>query len=141
MRAEVFVDTNILLYAQSQDPAEEQKRRIAREVLTRPDIGLSAQVLGEFYVNATAKLRPALSHEEAALIVDRLGYLSILPVSHLLVREALRIKAEHAISYWDSLIVAAAKELGCKEISSEDMGHGHLYAGVRVVNPFRRDKA
>lgn len=137
MRAEVFIDTNILLYAQSKDPAEAQKKTIARGVLVQSGIALSAQVLGEFYVNATAKLRPALSHEEAALIVDRLGYLPVLPVTHLLVREALRIKAEYALSYWDSLIVSAAKEPGCKEISSEDMSDGQLYAGVRVVNPFR----
>lgn len=140
MRAEVFIDTNILLYAQSKDRAEEQKRIIARKVLSRSNIALSAQVLGEFYVNATAKLRPALSHKEAALIMDRLGYLPIQPITHLVVREALRIKAEYALSYWDSLIISAAKELGCKQIATEDMSDGQLYSGVRVVNPFRQDK-
>jgi predicted nucleic acid-binding protein len=40
------------------------------------------------------------------------------------------------LSFWDSLIVAAAEEVGCEELLSEDMGHGQQVAGVRIVNPF-----
>lgn len=58
MTAEIFIDTNILLYAQSRHPAEADKRTRAREVMKAGRIGLSAQVLGEFYVNATKKLSP-----------------------------------------------------------------------------------
>jgi predicted nucleic acid-binding protein len=50
---------------------------------------------------------------------------------------ALRIKAQHQLSYWDSAIVAAARTLGCRTLYSEDMGDGRDVDGVQIVNPFR----
>jgi predicted nucleic acid-binding protein len=50
---------------------------------------------------------------------------------------ALRIKAQHQLSYWDSAIVAAARALGCRTLYSEDMGDGRDVDGVQIVNPFR----
>ncbi len=51
------VDTNVLLYAISRDPDEASKARRANEVLAAGDVGLSIQVLQEFYVQATRASR------------------------------------------------------------------------------------
>ena len=53
-----FVDTNVLLYAASTDPGERHKAQRARAVLDRDDLGLSVQVLQEFYVQATRPSKP-----------------------------------------------------------------------------------
>lgn len=136
MTAEIFIDTNILLYAQSKHRAESVKRERAREVLGRPGIGLSSQVLGEFYVNATRKLNPPMDHESAVRILRRLEVFAILPIGQAEVFRALEIRARYSISYWDSLIVAAAQTLKCQTIMSEDLNAGQDYGGVKVINPF-----
>ena len=137
MSVDAFLDTNILLYAQSKDPAEAGKKTTAREILALPRVALSAQVLGEFYVNATGKIKPPLTHGEAERILRGLDFLPIQAITPALVFQALEIEARHGISYWDSLIIAAAKELGCRRIFSEDLSDAQSYVGVEVVNPFR----
>lgn len=134
MRAEFFLDTNVLLYAASSAKSEARKRDRARELLASDGVGLSVQVQAEFYVNATSKFK--LSHETAVAILESLGAYPIQPVTESVFWIALRIKERHKISYWDSAILAAAVELGCHTVYSEDLSHGQTYAGVRVINPF-----
>jgi predicted nucleic acid-binding protein len=50
---------------------------------------------------------------------------------------ALRLKASHQLSYWDSAIVAAAQALGCRILYSEDMGDRRDVGSVQIINPFR----
>ncbi|MEI8309717.1 MAG: PIN domain-containing protein [Verrucomicrobiota bacterium] len=135
MRAECFLDTNILLYAASRAVAEQRKRVVARELLALDGVGLSVQVLAEFYVNATAKLK--LPENKVIRVLESLGNYPVLPISEALFWTALTIKRQHHISYWDSAIIAAAAELGCHTVYSEDLNHGQSYDGVRVINPFR----
>lgn len=144
MTATAFLDTNILLYAISDDPAEAVKRTQARALLSSAsgvDWGLSIQVLQEFYVNATAAKRgqakPELSAERALAAIERFLSYPVIPVTETLLREAIRIKQRYKISYWDAAIVAAALELGATTIYSEDLTHGQSYDGAVVVNPFR----
>lgn len=134
MRAEFFLDTNILLYAASSAKAEQDKRTKARELLASDGVGLSVQVQVEFYVNATAKFK--LLHETAVAILESLGAYPIQPVTEAVFWAALQIKERYLLSYWDSAILAAALELGCHTVYSEDLNHGQDYAGVRVINPF-----
>jgi predicted nucleic acid-binding protein len=60
----------------------------------------------------------------------------VLPVDESVFWSALEIRTLYGISYWDSAIVAAAVELGCDTVFSEDLNHGQVYAGVKRVNPF-----
>ena len=135
MHAECFLDTNILLYAASRAPAEQRKRAKARELLALDGVGLSVQVLAEFYVNATAKLK--LPEDKVIRVLQSLENYPVLPISEALFWTALAIKRQHRISYWDSAIIAAAAELGCHTVYSEDLNHGQSYDRVRVINPFR----
>ena len=66
-----FIDTNILLYAISRDPAEQDKANRANDILADHDLGLSVQVLQEFYVQATRASRPdAIGHSQAVLLIE-----------------------------------------------------------------------
>jgi predicted nucleic acid-binding protein len=137
MRAEVFCDSNVRLYAASKAPADAVKHDRAREILALPGVGFSAQVLQEFYVNATRKRELQLSHDEAVQILLALRAFPILPVTDDLVFAAIDVKERFQISYWDAAIVAAAEALGARELYSEDLNDGQIYGAVRVVNPFK----
>ncbi|MEO6475293.1 PIN domain-containing protein [Luteolibacter sp.] len=134
MRADIFLDTNILLYAASRDAAGLQKREKARELLGRENVGLSVQVLAEFFVNATGKLK--LPEDKVAAVLESFESYPILPVTEAIFWAALVTRRRYQISYWDAAIIAAAAELGCHTIFSEDLNHGQIYDGVRVLNPF-----
>jgi len=131
-----FVDTNILVYAADERLPSARKTVIARELLLRPDLHISVQVLNEFTANARhpAKLgfTPLQEH-------DWISRWLLFPVAPLTVDTFLAAHLLHAryrISHWDSLILASAKESGCVLVYSEDLGHGQDYGGVSVLNPF-----
>ncbi len=132
-----FLDTNILLYSISRDPLESAKRDRAIALLDQDDGALSVQVLQEFYVQATRATRPdALPHEIAVGLIEVWHRFALQDINRAILTAALRIKAAHGFSYWDSTIIAAAVALGCRELYSEDMSHGREIEGVRIINPF-----
>jgi predicted nucleic acid-binding protein len=134
----VFVDTNVLLY--SEDRADEAKHQAARawlRVLWSSRRGrLSSQVLHEFYVNATRKLRPPLPAGDARAEVRRYQRWQPWPVDHATVETAWAVESRFGLSYWDALMVAAAVQQGCELLLTEDLQHGQQIDGVRIVNPF-----
>ena len=133
-----FVDTNVLLYAISRDPEEQRKAARANELLSDRDIGLSVQVLQEFYVQATRDTRAdRLSHEQAGALVESFRRFSVQETTVAVALAAMSRMRRFDISYWDAAILEAAGTLGCKVVLSEDMNDGQDYAGVRVENPFR----
>jgi predicted nucleic acid-binding protein len=52
------------------------------------------------------------------------------------VRDALGLSERFRISYWDAAIIAAARQLGCQTVFSEDLSDRQNYDGVIVMNPF-----
>lgn len=137
MRAGVFLDTNVLLYAISTSIAEAPKKHIARELLARTDWGLSVQVLQEFYVNATrASPRPAMSHTNAVAAVREFLRRPVVASDSALLLAGLELKAKHRLSYWDAAIVAAAHSIGASTLFSEDLNDGQRFGSVTVRNPF-----
>ena len=138
MTAKYFVDTNILLYAVSKTPSESAKTAVAREILGRNDIGISVQVLQEFYVQATRAKPDALTHQQATNLVESWLRFPVQLISVQILVAALSTKDRFMISYWDAAIIEAAREMGCKNVVSEDLADGRNYNGVIVVNPFVR---
>ena len=133
-----FLDTNVLLYSISCDPAETAKRQRAVALLDEDDGALSVQVLQEFYVQATRPTRPdAIPHDVAAGLIRTWTRFKIQEITLPILMGALEIKAAHGFSYWDSVIIAAARALGCRELLSEDLNHGQVVDGVTILNPFR----
>lgn len=132
-----FVDTNVLLYAISRDSTDAEKARRANELLEDRDLGLSAQVLQEFYVQATRDSRTdRLTHEQAVALVESFQRFSVQDVTASVVLAAMSTRQRFGISYRDAAIVEAARSLGCEVVLSEDLNHGQDYGGMRVQNPF-----
>ena len=137
MASLTFIDTNVLAYAYDGDsPA---KREIARRVLN--DLGgavISTQVLLELYAVLTRKL--GLPQETAYQAVDALMDLDVVPTDARLVSDGLRLSVDSNISHWDALIVVAAVRAGCDTLLTEDLSHGQVIEGIRIVNPFAADR-
>ncbi len=133
-----FVDTNVLLYAISTDPAEQPKRAVANDLLSSRDLALSTQVLQEFCVQATRPTREGrLTHRQAADLVTSFTSFTVQPTTVELVQAAIATHERFGLSYWDAAIIEAARMLGCTEVLSEDLSHGRDYDGTMVINPFR----
>lgn len=133
----VFLDTNVLLYSISTAPAERTKRQRALQLLDADKVGLSVQVLQEFYVQATRPTRAdRLPHDIAAGLISAWTRFRVQSVNMRVLANALQITQAHGLSYWDSAIVAAAQALGCNLLYSEDMQDGRQIGGLTIVNPF-----
>jgi predicted nucleic acid-binding protein len=133
-----FVDTNVLLYAISRDPAEQDKAKRANDILTDRDLALSVQVLQEFYVQATRASRPdAIGHDQAVRLIQSFRRFPVQYVTSGILMAALDARQRFQLSYWDAAIIEAARAMGCPEVLSEDLNDGQDYGGVRVTNPFR----
>ena len=133
-----FADTNVLLYAISRDPKEQDKAARANAILAARDVALSVQVLQEFYVQATRASRPdPITHDQAVRLVESFLRFPVVDTTPELLLAAAATRQRFGISYWDAAILEAARSLGCEVVLSEDLSDGQDYAGVRVENPFR----
>lgn len=109
-----FVDTNVLLYAF--DSSEVKKHPIADALVRSLVIGgtmvLSSQVLNEFFWNATRPHRPAAltSAQAETAITGFVKNAQVVPMTSDLTLDAIRLARTHPLSFWDALIVAAAKK-------------------------------
>jgi predicted nucleic acid-binding protein len=137
MSAPVFVDTNVLIYAV--DAGDAEKQRVAAEwraELWRSRRGrISYQVLQEFYVQAVRK--DPKSAEAARAEVRDLFAWQPAQIDDAVIESAWGLQQRFKLSFWDALIVAAALRLECRFLLTEDLSHGQMLDGLRVVNPFR----
>ncbi|MSP63612.1 MAG: PIN domain-containing protein [Myxococcales bacterium] len=136
----VLVDTNVLVYV-FDGSAPEKRRQAIRwtEFLWRSQRGrVSTQVLHELYAVLTRKKRPVAAREEARAEVRR--YLAWRPiaVNASVIEGAWDLQDRFALSWGDALIVAAARDSGCRHLLTEDLQDGQDLDGVEVVDPFRR---
>jgi len=132
-----FLDTNILVYTDSVDAPAKKRRALellAEQRLARTGV-VSLQVLQEYFVAATRKL--AVKADVARRKVELFAnyHLVVLDVDDVLA--AIDLHRLHHISFWDALVVRAAKEGGCSILYSEDFQAGRSIDGIRIVNPFR----
>ena len=133
-----FLDTNILLYSISRNPAESFKRDRALTLLDDDSGTLSIQVLQEFYVQATRASRAdAVPHELAAGLIEAWSRFRIQDMTLAVLKRALEIRRTRGFSFWDSAIVAAALALGCDRVYTEDLTHGQVVEGLAIIDPFR----
>lgn len=98
---------------------------------------LSVQVLNEYFVKVTQKLHPGLSPDEAWDDVEALAVWEPLSLDLPLLQRGFAVQRRYGLSWWDSLIVAAAEAAACTTILSEDLASGAQYFGITVENPFR----
>jgi predicted nucleic acid-binding protein len=138
MSARSFVDTNVLLYAHDVDAG--QKHTIAKRLLQdlweeRSGV-LSTQVLQEFYVNVTRKIRTPIPPSAARGVVNAYGVWCAAATDLQDIAAAFQIEDEARIGFWDALIVAVAARSGAARLLSEDLNAGQTIAGITIENPF-----
>lgn len=136
MTAEVFLDTNILLYACSAAPGDAEKRRIAENLILETKFGLSAQVIQEFIANALRKKVLGISENGIDAMLELSSQVPVLSITRELLVLANTLRRQFQISEWDASIIAAALELGCHTLYSEDLNSRQDYSGIRVINLF-----
>jgi predicted nucleic acid-binding protein len=141
MTAPIFVDTNVLIYALDEaDMAKQQAARVWRAELWKSGRGrISYQVLQEFYAKVTHKW-PSARAQARAEVRDLLAWRPVA-VDAALLEQGWRIQDRYQLSFWDALIVAAAKAASCRYLLTEDLQADQDLDGVVVVNPFLLDPA
>src|SRR3954454_6387256 len=136
MSVDCFLDTNVLVYAVSSAEGDASRRATALNLVERADFGLSAQVLQEFYVTVTRKIRKPLPPDQAVALIDEYRLFPTVPTDYPLIVAAVELSLRYGISYWDGAIVAAAEVLEASTLYTEDLNHGQRYGRVLAVNPF-----
>jgi len=85
----------------------------------------------------TRKVAVPLTTDAAVEWIEQLEVFPVCPVDSSLVKIGIEISSRYQISYWDGAILAAAEVTGARVLFSEDLNHGQVYSGVRVIDPFR----
>jgi len=138
MSGNIFVDTNILIYAH--DLYAGQKNTISADILRNlwdKRIGIiSTQVLQEFYVNVTRKIENPLPRSKARGIIESYMAWPVELNDPGTVLSASEIEERHMLSFWDAMIVASARNAKAEKILTEDLNHGQEIEGILIENPF-----
>jgi predicted nucleic acid-binding protein len=136
VKGRVFLDTNILVYADDADagPKRDRAQQVIEAALSNGNGVLSTQVLQEYFVVATRKLQtPAEIAQHKVEILAAMNVISV-DVEHIV--EAIKLHRLYGFSFWDSLILQCAKAAGCSRLLSEDLQNGRMIEGVTIENPF-----
>ena len=136
MNGLAFFDTNVLVYADDTSSLEKRDRAIAlfAEHLRRGTAVVSLQVLQEYFVAATRKL--GLAPEMAQRKVEIMARAKVVRFDASDVIAAIELHRLTLLSFWDALIVHAARLAGAAVLYTEDLQSGAVLGGLRVVNPF-----
>lgn len=136
MTGKYFLDTNFLVYCFSKNEQEKQEKCLAllRQAKGRVKFVLSTQVLNEFAAVMLGKFKqPPI---EVKAVLDDLALFEVITIDIDQIKHAIDLHTLHQISFWDSLIISAAKSAHCHTILTEDLQHSGIISGVRIQNPF-----
>jgi len=138
MTERVFVDTNVLIYAHDLDAGLKHDRAVSilSDLWEKESGIISVQVLQEFYVRVTRKIRDPLTPALARGVIKNYLAWQIAPNDPSTVLLASEIAERNQISFWDALIVASASNAGADKILSEGLNHGQVIEGIVIENPF-----
>jgi predicted nucleic acid-binding protein len=141
MTVRCFVDANVLIYARDpEDPLKQERAREWLRLLWRDGLGrTSTQVLSEFYVTVTRRIAARVAPEDAWQEVTSILAWDPQPIDATLLARAREIERRWQLSWWDSMVVAAAQLQGCVLLLTEDLQDGAQYGGVTVHSPFTHD--
>jgi predicted nucleic acid-binding protein len=133
----VFVDTNILIYAHDKDAGVRWQRasQVLEQLWEARTGRMSVQVLQEFFAVSTGKLKAAVGVAAAREVIRTYSPWVTVPTGVDTVLRASEIAEIAKISFWDGMIIAAAERSDAATLYTEDLNHGQVIAGIRVVNP------
>ena len=132
-----FVDSNIFVYAfDAADPAKMARAQTVVDYVAQPRLGfISTQVLNETYANLIKPTKVGMSRDDASVVIESIvANHDVAPVTLDLVRQAIGISRRHQLSYYDSLIVAAANAHGASFLLTEDLQADQVIDGVRILH-------
>ena len=134
--SKIFIDTNLFVYSIDQkEPLKKDKaREILKKIIESHQPVISTQVIKEFYVVATTKL--TADQLIVKSIIHNFRNMEVVNNDIELIEQAIDISVISQLSFWDSLIIAAAEKANCEYVCSEDLNAGQTYRGVMVVDPF-----
>lgn len=132
-----FFDANVWLYAiiDSQDP---QKAAVAKQLIgNTTNISVSMQTINEVCVNIIKN--KFLSEEALRELIDSFYiHYQVIDISRGIIRKGSELRERYTLSYWDSLVIAAALAHGCYQLFSEDMQDGlQIDNQLSIINPFK----
>lgn len=134
--SKIFVDTNLFVSSidQREPEKKEKARAILRKIIDSHQLVISTQVIKEFYVVATTKLKA----EKLIVknIIHSFRNMEVVNNDLELIEQAIDISLISQLSFWDSLIIAAAEKANCEVVYSEDLNTGQTYRGIMVIDPF-----
>jgi predicted nucleic acid-binding protein len=134
----IFIDTNILVYAH--DLSTGEKHRIAKELIStiwnNQNGHISIQVLQEFYVTITEKVKNPIDKVTVSSIIEDLGKWTVHSPDADDIITAVTIQTKYKLSFWDSMIICSAIKTKCDIIISEDFTHNQKYEGILLLDPF-----
>ena len=141
MAAKVFVDTNVLVYNRDASEPQKNKQAIAwmRHLWNMQAGRLSYQVLQEFYITVTEKLDPGLDRESARKDIRSLLPWQPITVDNRVFDGAWHIQDRFGLSWWDALIVSAARVADCRYLLTEDLQDSQMFGNLQVINPFHTE--
>lgn len=134
----VFIDTNILVYAHDIDAGERHKEahKLVTQLWREANVPfISAQVLHELYATL---LKRGESQPKAKDISTTYLSWRVIDNDRATFLQATELQVKWKISFWDSLILAAAVRARAKVLLTEDLNHNQLIEGIRITNPFRK---
>lgn len=138
MTDKVFIDTNVLVYAHDVDAGKRHDRAaalIAELWETRAGV-LSTQVLQELYVAITRKIGTPVARRAARELIEAYGLWQVEQLSQADIVAASLVEERYKLSFWDALIVVAARKAAASAILSEDLHAGQILDGIKIQNPF-----
>jgi len=141
MKDKVFLDTNILIYAIDTSPSYRRNQEIARKLIAthiQNETGvISIQVLQEFFVVSTGKLKVPLSSEEALEYIQYMSILEIIQPNLDMIITAIHLRKKHLLSFWDAMVIQTARAADCSLLLSEDLNSGFHLGSLTIQNPFQ----
>ncbi len=135
--AKGFIDTNILIYQlDSRDKSKQKKcRDLVKVLVTNHEAVISTQVLQEFYVACTTKLkvRPILVKG----IMHGFENMEVVSIGTELINDAIDTSIQYNLSFWDSLVIVSAESSKCQFLYTEDLNDGQIIRNVKIQNPLK----
>jgi len=128
-----------LVYAEDTDSTAKHEiaRNLVADLWERRDGVVSVQVLQEFFITVTKKLKKPLAGSKARTLVEEYLTWKVIDNSGQLLVAAIKLQQKAQLAFWDALIVQAAIDAGCDRLYSEDMNPGLRIESVVVINPFQ----
>ena len=134
--AKIFLDTNILVYGLDSTNLEKQNmaRNLIKSLRSNNQGVLSTQVIQGFYVSGVKKMN--IDPLKLKNIMRSLEHFEIITVDLEMIRDAVDCSILNQLSFWDALIIVSAEYGKCEQVWTEDLNHGQVIRGVKIINPF-----